>query len=738
MGMTWLSKFAAWFGFSRALCLALLAALTFLRISDPFVLDEIRVRVFDLYQIIKPRARTIAPVVIVDIDEASIKALGQWPWPRTRLADMVTRLTNLGAAAIAFDVIFPEPDRMSPGLVADSFGSLDEETRQKLRALTSNDQIFADAIHKSRVVLGEAAMPTPQADARQPGVGVAVLGGDPTPYLFNFAGLLRNIPILEQAATGHGLITIQNERDGIVRRVPMVMRAQGTIMPSLTFEMLRVASQTSTILLRLDAAGVKSVAVPGFELPTDRNGQIWVHFAPHDPTLYVPAVDVIEGRVPADKIEGKLVLIGTSAVGLFDVKTTPLDPVLPGVEIHAQVLESALTGSFLSLPSYAIAAELAATILISLAIIAVGPILGPLMMVLLGGVVSSVLLAGSWYFFTQQNILIDATFPIAATFAIYLTLTFSNYFREQVQRRRIRSAFGQYLAPSLVEQLAQSHETLTLGGEDREMTIMFSDVRGFTTISEIYKNDPQGLTTLMNNFLTPMTNAIIDHHGTIDKYIGDAIMAFWNAPLHDDAHEINSCHAALEMLARVRTINQQREKDAREQGSRFIPLNIGIGLNTGRCVVGNMGSDLRFNYSVLGDCVNLASRLEGQSKNYGIPIVIGSKTAQAARDRFALLELDFITVKGKTEPETIYTVLGREDVLGSSRFQELQQVFNDMLARYRSQDFAGAGAVIARGRGAGENFGLGALFEIYAKRIEDFQKEPPPPDWDGVFVLHSK
>ena len=738
MGMTWLSKFAAWFGFSRALCLALLAALTFLRISDPFVLDEIRVRVFDLYQIIKPRARTIAPVVIVDIDEASIKALGQWPWPRTRLADMVTRLTNLGAAAIAFDVIFPEPDRMSPGLVADSVGSLDEETRQKLRALTNNDQIFADAIHKSRVVLGEAAMPTPQTDARQPGVGVAVLGGDPTPYLFNFAGLLRNIPILEQAATGHGLITIQNERDGIVRRVPMVMRAQGTIMPSLTFEMLRVASQTSTILLRLDAAGVKSVAVPGFELPTDRNGQIWVHFATHDPTLYVPAVDVIEGRVPADKIEGKLVLIGTSAVGLFDVKTTPLDPVLPGVEIHAQVLESALTGSFLSLPSYAIAAELAATILISLAIIAVGPILGPLMMVLLGGVVSSVLLAGSWYFFTQQNILIDATFPIAATFAIYLTLTFSNYFREQVQRRRIRSAFGQYLAPSLVEQLAQSHETLTLGGEDREMTIMFSDVRGFTTISEIYKNDPQGLTTLMNNFLTPMTNAIIDHHGTIDKYIGDAIMAFWNAPLHDDAHEINSCHAALEMLARVRTINQQREKDAREQGSRFIPLNIGIGLNTGRCVVGNMGSDLRFNYSVLGDCVNLASRLEGQSKNYGIPIVIGSKTAQAARDRFALLELDFITVKGKTEPETIYTVLGREDVLGSSRFQELQQVFNDMLARYRSQDFAGAGAAIARGRGAAEDFGLGALFEIYAKRIEDFRKDPPPPDWDGVFVLHSK
>jgi adenylate cyclase len=738
MGMTWLSKIAAWFGFGRTLCLVLLVALVFLRISDPSVLEELRDRAFDFYQVIKPRERTIAPVAIIDIDEASIKALGQWPWPRTRLADLVTRLTNLGAAVIAFDVIFPEPDRMSPGLVADSFGNLDEETRQKLRALASNDQLFADAIHRSRVVLGEAALPTAQPGATPPAVGVAVLGGDPTPYLFSFPGLLGNIPILQQAATGHGLITIRNERDGIVRRVPMVMRAQGATMPSLTFEMLRVASRTSTILLRLDAAGVKSVAVPGFELPTDRNGRIWVHFAPHDPKLYIPAIEVLDGHVAPDRIEGKLVLIGTSAVGLFDVKTTPLDAVLPGVEIHAQVLESALTGAFLSAPDYAIGVELAATVAVSLAIIVVGPVLGPLMMVLLGGVISAGMMAGSWYFFTQQNILIDATFPIAATFAIYLTLTFSNYFREQLQRRRIRSAFGQYLAPSLVEQLAQSHETLTLGGEDREMTIMFSDVRGFTTISEIYKNDPQGLTTLMNNFLTPMTNAIIDHQGTIDKYIGDAIMAFWNAPLHDGAHEINSCHAALEMLVRVGTINRQREKEAKESGSRFIPLNIGIGLNTGRCVVGNMGSDLRFNYSVLGDCVNLASRLEGQSKNYGVPIVIGSKTAQAARDRFALLELDYITVKGKTEPETIYTVLGREDVLGSARFQDLYKVFNEMLARYRGQDFAAAGEAVADGHAAAAEFGLGALFEIYAKRIEGFLKEPPPADWDGVFVLHSK
>jgi adenylate cyclase len=736
--MTWLSRAARWFGFSRLLCLGLLVALVFLRTSDPPVLQELRLRVFDLYQVLKPRERTIKPIVIVDIDEKSIKALGQWPWPRTRIADLIGQLTKMGAAVIAFDVIFAEPDRLSPALAAGSFRNLDDDTRKKLSALPSNDQVMAEAMRQSRVVLGESALPAPQPDPQNIAVGVASLGGDPTPFLFTFPGLLRNIPVLQQAAAGRGLVTIKNERDGIVRRVPMVMRAQGTVMPSLTFEMLRVATRTSTILLKLDAAGVKSVAVPGFDLPTDRNGQVWVHFAPHDPALYVSAVDVLEGRVAKERFDRKLVLVGTSATALFDVKTTPLDPVLPGVEVHAQVLESALSGSILSSPNYAIGAELVVAVLTGLIIIAIGPHLGALTMLALGAAVAAALAAGSWYLFAQEKILIDATSPLLATALIYLTLIFSNYFREQLQRRRIRSAFGQYLAPSLVEKLAHSHETLTLGGEDREMTIIFSDVRGFTTISEIYKDDPQGLTTLMNNFLTPMTNAIIEHNGTIDKYIGDAIMAFWNAPLHDSAHEINACHAALEMLARVDTINEQRQKEALEAGIRFIPLKIGIGLNTGRCVVGNMGSELRFNYSVLGDSVNLASRLEGQSKNYGLPVVLGSKTAEAAMNDFAIMEIDYITVKGKTEPETIYTILGGGDVLHGARFQEVHAIFKEMLALYRNQDFEAAFKSVARGRAAAAGMGLDTLFDIYEARIRAFRDHPPPKDWNGVFVLETK
>jgi adenylate cyclase len=646
----------------------------------------------------------------------------------------------MGALVIAFDIVFAEPDRMSPSVAADEFRDLDDATRTKLRALPSNDAVFADALKNSRVVVGESGLPfaVAQPDGARPPIGLATMGGDPRPFLLNFPGLLRNVPQLEQAASGRGLFTIRAERDGIVRRVPIVMQAQGTVMPSLTLEMLRVASGSNTVLIRSDRAGVQNAAVPGFVIPTDRNGQLWIHFAPHDKARYVSAGDVLEGKVPADRVARRLVLIGTSAVGLLDSKTTPIDPVMPGVEVHAQVLESVLTQSVLSSPNYAIGVELIAALSLGIAIIWLAPILSPALLLAFGAAIIAITLGASWYFYQQAGLLFDATYPLLSSALVYLTLIFSNYISEQAQRRRIRSAFGQYLSPALVEQLAQSPEKLVLGGEEREMSILFSDVRGFTTISELYKDDPQGLTSLMNSFLTPLTNAIIDHKGTIDKYMGDAVMAFWNAPLHDERHEYNACEAALEMLHRVDTLNRQREQQANETGQRFIPIKVGVGINTGRCVVGNMGSDLRFNYSVLGDPVNLASRLEGQSKNYGVPIILGSKTASGLRDKFAVLELDCITVKGKTEPESVYTVLGRADVAGSERFGRLNHTVAEMLSRFRRQDFSGAADSIARCREIDDGFGLDHLLDLYAERIRVFLQNPPPPDWNGVVVLDSK
>jgi len=722
----------------------MLVAFALLRMLDPAPIEELRVRTFDAFQRFDPRIKTARPVTIVDIDEKSLAdpRLGQWPWPRTRIADIVSNLTRMGAVVIAFDVVFAEPDRLNPDIAADNFRGLDETTREKLRTLPSNDRIFADAIRKSRVVLGESGGLEVHSDLDKelPVTGFAMLGEDPDPFIFKLAGLLRNVKVLEEAAAGRGLFTIVPERDGIVRRVPMIMDAQGERMPALSFEVLRILGGSGTIMIKADQSGIDSVVLQGLRLrvPTDRLARFWVHYARNDPSIYVSAVDVLDGRVPPEMIAKKLVLIGTSATGMNDIKTTPVSRAMPGVEIHAQVLESALTGSSLSQPAHGEAFEFLAALVAGLLVIAFAPNLGPARLVALGALFATGLIGTSWYAYQYQRQLIDFTYPLMSTTAIYLTLIFSSFVSEQRQRKQIRGAFAQYMSPALVEQLAQSPEKLVLGGEAREMTILFSDVRGFTSISEIYKHDPQGLTTLMNRFLTPLTNAILARKGYIDKYMGDAIMAFWNAPLDDKQHQLNACNAAIDMLEKIDELNKVREVEAADGGQAFIPINVGVGLNTGVCTVGNMGSDVKFNYSVLGDSVNLASRLEGQTKEYGFPIIVGSKTALAVKDEFAILELDFIMVKGKKEPEVIYAIAGREDVAQSERFQRLRNLTIEMLACYRTRDWDGALAAIDRGRKTDEANSLELLYELYEERIKDYQQNPPPEDWNGAYQLLTK
>ena len=728
-------------GLARAVCIVLLFALVPLRLADPRPLEELRVRTFDFFQVLRPRPQELRPVVIVDIDEESLKAIGQWPWPRTTVADLITQITRLGAVAIGFDIIFPEPDRMSPAIAERSFRGIDAETRAKLDTLPSNDEALADAIRHSRVVVGQAGAAAPEpvtpADAALQ-TGFAVRGPDPSPYLVTFRGLLRNVPPIEQAAAGRGLFSIDPESDGIIRRVPIIMKAQGSLVPSLSLEMLRVVTGSSAILVRVDQAGVQAVAVPGLEIPTDRNGQFWVHFNRHDPTRYVSAKDVLQGNVPPDRLAGKLVLIGTSAIGLLDLKTTPTDAAIPGVEVHAQILESVLSKSNLVNPNYAIGAELALAVLFGLAIIIAAPMLPASIVIVLGGCLIAGLIGLSLYLFVEHNLLIDFTYPLISSWLIYLVLTFVNYLREQKQRRQIRSAFGYYLSPHMVEQLARSPEKLVLGGEERRMTILFSDVRGFTTISEYYKDDPQGLTRLMNRFLTPLTNAIIDRKGTIDKYIGDAIMAFWNAPVDDAEQEANACEAALEMLSRAETLNDELKHEAEVNGGVYMPLRIGIGLNTGPCVVGNMGSDFRFNYSVLGDTVNLASRLEARTKDYRIPVVIGSRTAEGAKQKFAVMEIDRIMVKGKKQPEAVFTVLGPSQVEADPRCGELREINAQMLGRFRSQQWDNALELVARCRKFANGFDLSGLYDMYEERIALYRTHLPGADWDGVYEAETK
>src|SRR5882757_5671332 len=374
------------FGYARLACLALLVLFAGLRIYDPAPVEEIRVRTFDTFQRFDPRKKAVRPVTIVDIDDKSMEKLGQWPWPRTRIADLITELTRLGAVVIAFDAVFSEPDRLNPNIAADTFRNLDEATREKLRLLPSNDQIFADAIKASRVVLGESGLPE------------------------------------------------------------------------------EIAALDKTIPVKAEKAGIKSIGIRGLQIPTDNNGQLWVHYARNDASIYVPAINVLEKNVAPDMIAGKLVLIGTSAVGLNDIKTTPVSRAMPGVEIHAQVLESALTGAVISQPIYGIAIEFTTALIFGLLVIAFAPSFGPVTLVALGAAFATGLIGTSWYFYTQHRLLVDFTYPLMSTTAIYLTLIFSSFVREQAQRRQIRSAFGRYLSPALVEQLAQSPEKLVLGG----------------------------------------------------------------------------------------------------------------------------------------------------------------------------------------------------------------------------------------------------------------------------------
>ena len=732
---------AASAGFGRIIGLAMLATFIALRAWDPLPVELLRLKTFDIYQIMKPRDDSLRAVMIIDIDEASLDEFGQWPWPRTKLAETVRAAHAAGAVVIGFDILFPEHDRLSPNRLAEHWPGIDLPTRQRLNALLSNDQVFAKAILNGRVVLGQSGHNQPTAHdlkRRETESAFAYIGGEPDPFLIKFPGLIENIHVLEDAAIGHGLVTIRPAFDGIVRRIPSVMLAQGKMFPSLSMEMIRVATGQTTLLVKRDEGGIRSLVLAGNEIPTDRNGQIWLHFAPSDPKRFIPVKDLLENNLPAGQLKGKLVLVGTSAVGLHDLKSTPLQSAVPGVEVHAQLIESILTNSVLIRPHYAVGVEVILTLAVGLAIIVLVPMLGAMPIVVTGAIVAGLLCAGSWYLFDQQRILIDVVLPLGSSLTIFFVLTLINYIREELQRNSIRGAFNQYLSPALVEQLTQNPAMLHLGGETRDITVMFSDVRKFTAISETFADDPQGLTRLMNRFLTPLTDIIMENKGTIDKYMGDAIMAFWNAPLDDDDHAGNACSAALHMVKALQELNQLLEREAEQAGRPFIPLRAGIGINTGNCLVGNLGSTRRFNYSALGDAVNLASRIEGLTKQYRLSILAGEDTVQLAPNH-AFIEVDMIRVVGKQIPQRIFALVGGPDLAENAAFQRFVGQHRAALSSYRAMDWAEA----ARTLQAAENelppgMDLSGLYQLYRERIRNYKQSAPPTGWDGVYIAEQK
>jgi adenylate cyclase len=705
---------------------------------NPALIEAARLKVFDQYMRIKPRQPLQpSPVVIVDIDEASLEEVGQWPWPRTVFAQLIDRLAKMGAVVVAFDVIFAEPDRLSPVEFAATLGGVDPMIVAGLRALPDNDTAMAETMRYYNVVLGQPASTRPLTQdkaASAPPMTVAEINGDPRPYLLKFADLVRSVPILEQAARGIGLVTFNADLDGIVRRVPAVVDVSGRIVPTLAIESLRVATGQPTIATRSGQGGIQAIILQGVAIPTDGQGNIWIHYAPSDPDRYVSAADVLAGRIDAGQIANRIVIVGTSAAGLGDIKATPVAARMPGVEVHAQLLETIYANDHLRRPSYAPGAERMVFVGAGLLLAVVGPLIpaGLLPVVLLVSTAAAVGI--SWYAFAYQNLLIDSAFPAFAVVALVLWLALAKYIREQAMRRSIRSAFGQYLSPVMVDQLVSDPDQLTLTGETRELSIMFSDIRNFTTLSETYADRPEDLTRFMNHYLTAMTEQIMQRSGTIDKYIGDAIMAFWNAPLDVPDHARLACLAALGMTKRVRELSEEAEATGAD---RAPGIRIGVGINSGECYVGNMGSDQRFNYSVLGDPVNVASRLEGQSKTYGVEIVVGD-TTMAAAPELAGLRLDLVRLKGKTQPVWLFGLLGDAEVAGSEAFAELVRAHDAMLAAYRRQDWDGVSQHLSECRARGGRFSLERLYQLYDDRVAALRQDPPGPDWDGVYEALSK
>ena len=716
--------------------LLMLAALVAFRVWDPPLLESLRGKIFDTYQRLHARAVTDYPVTIVDIDERSLQAIGQWPWPRTTLASLVDHLAARGAVAIGFDILFAEPDRLSPPRLAEAIP--DPEVKSRLQALPDSDEQLAEVIARARVVLGQAGASSHSAartrDADLPVTSVATVGEDLETHLLQVPRLVANLPVLETAAAGRGLFTVEPAADGVIRRVPTLLLADGRIVPSLSIELLRVATGATSLLAKSDEAGVRRVVVAGVEIETERDGQLWLHFTPHDPRRYVSAVDVLEGRVPDDRIEGKLVLVGTSAAGLFDLRATPLERAMAGVEIHAQAIESILDHALLLRPNYALGLEISLAIAIGVGIVVVVPMLGALPTVLLGLFTAALLAALSGYLFVSQRLLLDVVYPLVSSAVVFLLLASMNYVREEKRRAGIRSAFSQYLAPELVEQLTREPDRLKLGGETRTMSVLFSDVRGFTSIAEGFKDNPSGLTELMNRLLTPLSRAVIERRGTIDKYIGDALMAFWNAPLDDPDHTLHACEAALAISDRLDELNAALALESQRGGGSVPTMEIGIGISTGPCMVGNMGSDIRFDYSVLGDSVNLASRIQGLAANYGLRILVCPETAERCRDRLAIIEVDDVRVRGRKDVVTVHTVLGESDLIEQSWFRAFRSAFMEMRAHYRQGEWDRAGSALETCRMHNSDPRLESLIGTYDRRITAMKGRSPLENWNGVFA----
>ncbi len=668
-----------------------------IRFVDPWFLDMVRLKALDQHQR-NQEVQSLTNLVTVEINNETIKEKGQWPWDRNTLSNEIIRLYQKGAGMVVLPMLFADPDR------------------------NGKDEIFARTLKSTPTIIGQI----PTNDNSDSGVvrGVATIGEDWKPWVYRYSGAIGPTTELANNANAVGMMIIAPEKDGVVRRMPLVVAVDGTLYPSMSMEILRMAAGDISYQMKTGIAGVEKLRIPKFKMiDTDAHGNIWLDFKWKTPTY------ALHEEIP--NLDGKIVIVSVTASGLDSTASTPVG-VIHSHDLIGASLATMMTGRNITRPYWTNVAELGVSFGLALVLMIVVLLLpwyvgAALMPASIVG-----LFYGSSHLFTRYDYLVDWSYPVLTVFIAWSMAAFLRFMEEHKKRMLIKKQFEHYLAPAMVKKLQKNPDLLKLGGDTRELTLLFCDIRGFTPISEQYKSDPQGLTTLINRFLTPMTDIIMANGGTIDKYMGDCIMAFWNAPLDVEDQRKMAIKSSHQMLAHLKDLNEELGKE----GS--LPINVGIGLNTGEVVVGNMGSDQRFDYSCLGDAVNLAARLEGQSKEYGMKIVIGEETAKEMEDEFVMIELDTIAVKGKTEPVKIYTSLGTVYALEYSMNYEMPRRQHDkFLNWYRTQKWVFARKWINDLR---DSFG-GALTQYYdmmEKRIDQLEKADLPKDWDGVYRATTK
>ncbi len=721
-----------------------------LRIADPDLLVDLRLKSFDLYQQIRPREYIPVPVRFIDLDDESLEKLGQWPWPRTQVARLVEDLNRAGAATIVLDIVFAEPDRTSPAQIVDLWPSTPETDalRQRLASLPDHDATLAAAIDAAKNVVTGFVLLQDGGSGKTPSLkaGFAFAGDDPGKFVPGYAGAIVSLPSIQAAGQGAGGLNVIPERDGIVRRLPLLVKHKDALYPTLAVEALRVAQGASSYFIKSSGAsgkpaygartGITNLRVGELVIPTDRLGRLWLYDTGPVKERRIPAWKFMKGDYDPALLRGNVVFVGASYAGLNDLHATPLHPAMSGVELQVQLTEQILLQRFLSRPDWARGAEIVFLVVLGLVLVVAPGRLGAAWSAGLTAVCVGGALALSWYGFSVHGLLLDPVYPAFVGVTVYSGSSLMGYLRTETERRQVRNAFSHYMSPALVERLVRDPSQLRLGGETREMTLLFCDIRGFTGIAERY--DAQRLTSLINRFLTPMTDATLANGGTIDKYMGDALMAFWNAPLDDPEHATHAARTALEMRRRLVLLNEELAAEAADAGEEYAPLKIGIGLNTGMCCVGNMGSQQRFDYSALGDEVNLASRLEGQTKLYGVDIIMSNRTDEQANG-FTTVELDRVSVVGKTVPVTIFALLGDAELGGDQDVRAALVQHDAMLRAYRRQEWDRAEARLRDCRALLKDHGdLGRYYKLVDRRIANFRRKPPGGDWDGVYRATGK